>query len=115
MDQFYYKPAEGLDQALMERLRGFSLQSGVLVRGLRWLSAAVLRCWLRVYHRLTIVGRENLPTDRSFVMIANHSSHLDTLCLLAALPFRRLHQAFPAAARDYFCVNWLKAFVARVV
>jgi 1-acyl-sn-glycerol-3-phosphate acyltransferase len=115
MEQWHYDPPAGLDQALMERLRGFPRRSGVLVRGLRSLSAAVLRCWLRVYHRLTIVGRENLPADRSFVMIANHASHLDTLCLLAALPFRRLHHAFPAAARDYFCVNSLKAFLARVV
>jgi 1-acyl-sn-glycerol-3-phosphate acyltransferase len=70
---------------------------------------------LRGYHRLTIVGRQNLPADRSFVLIANHASHLDTLCLLAALPFGRLHRAFPAAARDYFCVSALRAFLARVV
>jgi 1-acyl-sn-glycerol-3-phosphate acyltransferase len=75
----------------------------------------VLRGWLRVYHRLTVVGRQNLPVDRSFVLVANHASHLDTLCLLAALPLRRLHRAFPAAAKDYFCVSAPRALLAAVV
>lgn len=75
----------------------------------------MLRCWLRVYHRLTIVGRENLPADRSFVLIANHASHLDTLCLLAALPISQLHRAFPVAAKDYFCMTALRGLLARVV
>ena len=71
----------------------------MLVRGVRSLAAVVLRVWLRVYHRLTIVGRQNLPADRSFILIANHASHLDTLCLLSALPVRRLHRTFPVAAQ----------------
>ena len=65
----------------------------------------LFRSWLSVYHRLEIVGRENLPANGSFVLVANHTSHLDTLCLLAALPLRQLHRAFPAAARDYFFVT----------
>jgi 1-acyl-sn-glycerol-3-phosphate acyltransferase len=75
----------------------------------------VLRCWLRLYHGITIVGRQNLPADRSFVLVANHASHLDTLCVLSALPIRRLHRAFPAAAKDYFCVSALRAFLAKIV
>jgi 1-acyl-sn-glycerol-3-phosphate acyltransferase len=86
-----------------------------MVRSVRSLAAVVLRCWLRLYHRFTIIGRENLPADRSFVLIANHASHLDTLCLLAALPLRRLHHAFPAAARDYFCVSTPRALFASII
>src|SRR2546421_6850207 len=112
MEQWHYDPAADVDPAQAERLRG---SAGVPVRSVRSLAAAVLRAWLRLYHRLTIVGRENLPADRSFVLIANHASHLDTLCLLSALPFRRLRHAFPAAAKDYFCVSALRAFWAAVV
>jgi len=36
-----------------------------------------------VFARLKITGRENLPRDGSFVMVSNHSSHLDALCLLS--------------------------------
>ncbi len=74
----------------------------MLSYGVRSISAVALRLWLRVYHRLRIIGSENLPADRSCVLVANHASHLDALCLLSAVPLRRLHRAFPAAAADYF-------------
>jgi len=115
MEPWHYDPPPDLDQPLLERLRRFPREPDMLVFGLRWLTASVLRGWLHVYHRLTVVGRENLPRDSSFVMVANHASHLDTLCLLAALPMARLHRAFPAAARDYFFVSGMRAFVAAVV
>src|SRR4051794_14065483 len=114
MEQWRYDPAADLDQALIERLRSFLCEPGLLVYGLRSLAAAALRCWLRLYHRFTIVGRQNLPAGRSFVLIANHASHLDALCLLSALPIRRLHRAFPAAAKDYFCVSGPRALLAAV-
>jgi 1-acyl-sn-glycerol-3-phosphate acyltransferase len=91
------------------------LAPGVLVRGMRSVAAVALRCWLRVYSRLTIVGKQHLPTDRSFILVGNHASHLDALCLLAALPVRQLQRAFPIGARDYFCVNPLRAWLARLV
>src|SRR5947209_4032050 len=90
-------------------------EPGLLVRGVRSMAGVAVRWWLRVYDRLTIVGRQNLPRDRSFVLVANHASHLDTLCLLAALPLGQLHRAFPAAAKDYFCVNALRTLLAKVV
>src|SRR5437762_1292164 len=67
-------------------------ESGMLVCGVRSLAAVVLRAFLRVYDRFTIVGRQNLPVDRSFILVANHASHLDTICLLSALPVRQLHR-----------------------
>ena len=75
-------------------------------------AALPVRAYLRTYHRLRVVGRENLPQSGSFIMIANHASHLDALCLLAALPLHRLHQAYPAAAKDYFSVGWPRLALA---
>lgn len=89
-------------------------EPGLLVRGARSAAALALRCALSVYSRLTIVGRRNLPVGRSFILVANHASHLDTLCLLSALPVRQLHRTYPAAASDYFCVNPLRAFLAKL-
>src|SRR5437667_4022188 len=103
--EWHYESAQDLEQPLIERLRNFPRQPDMLVYGARVLAATIIRGWLRLYHRLEIIGRENLPADRSFILVANHASHLDTLCLLAALPLGKLHRAFPAAAKDYFFVT----------
>jgi 1-acyl-sn-glycerol-3-phosphate acyltransferase len=115
MEPWHFDTRPDPEHSFLERLRRFPREPNRLVFGLRWLTASVLRAWLRLFHRLTIVGRENLPANRSFVMVANHASHLDTLCLLAALPMARLHHAFPAAASDYFFGGGMRAFLATVV
>src|SRR5438477_5033474 len=102
MKKWRYDSARDLDQTIIERLRRFPRDPDMLVYGLRSLAALIIRGWLRAYHRFEIIGHEHLRTNRSFVMVANHCSHLDTLCLLAALPLPKLHRAFPAAASDYF-------------
>src|ERR1041384_3013941 len=71
----------------------------------RLTSAVAIRAALRAYFRFEIEGRERLPRNQSFVMVANHASHLDAVSLLSALPLSSLNQAYPVAARDYFCAN----------
>src|SRR5579862_4106718 len=105
MEAWRYELAEDLQLAPIERLKRFPREPDMLSWGLRSAAAIVLRAWLRTYHRLRIHGIENLPVDQSCVLVANHSSHLDALCLLAAVPMRQLHQTFPAAAADYFFVT----------
>jgi 1-acyl-sn-glycerol-3-phosphate acyltransferase len=114
MTPWRYEPALDLDQSLVERLRRFPREPDMMVYGFRSLVALVLRGWLRMYHRLQITGINNLPTEGSFILVANHASHLDTLCLLAALPLRKLHRAFPAAARDYFFVSAPRLAIAAI-
>ena len=112
MPPWHYEPALDLAQPLLERLRHFPREPDMLVYAVRSLAALLIRGWLRFYHRFTIVGGENLPADESFILVANHSSHLDSLCLLSALPLGKLHRAFPAAAMDVSTVahsSWLAA------
>jgi len=115
MDSWHYDPARDLEKPLLERLKSFPREPDMLVYGARLAAAVVMRAWFRAYHRLTIVDRENLPKTGSFVIVANHASHLDALCLLSALPFGRLHRAFPAAAQDYFFVSIPRILLATVV
>jgi len=110
-----YETAEDLDQPLTERLRSFPRKPDIFVYGLRSLAALAIRSWLRTYHRLRITGRENLPAEESFVLVANHSSHLDALCLVSALPLRKLHRVFPAAAADYFFKSLPRTWIAAAV
>ena len=100
--EWRYKPAPDLEKSLAERLRTFPRYPDMTLYAGRAALQLVMRAYLSVYHRLTIHGREHLPLNESFVMVCNHTSHLDTVSLLAALPVRRVHRAFPAAAADYF-------------
>ncbi len=112
--QWQYATAADIGQSVAERLRNFPREPDLLVYTLRSAAAVALRTWLRGYHRLAITGRENLPPAGSFIMVANHSSHLDALCMLSALPLRKLHRAFAAAAQDYFFVTLSRAAVSSI-
>lgn len=102
MTSWDYAPAPDLDQSLGQRLRRFPRQPHLWMFVLRFLAALFLRAWLKVWNRFTVEGRENLPLGESFVLVANHQSHLDALALKAGLPLSELHRTFPAAAADYF-------------
>jgi 1-acyl-sn-glycerol-3-phosphate acyltransferase len=68
-----------------------------------------------IRNHFEIIGHQNLRTNRSLVIVANHCSHIDTLCLLAALPLRKLHRAFPAAASDYFFQSVPRLWAAAIL
>jgi 1-acyl-sn-glycerol-3-phosphate acyltransferase len=103
VDEWSYRPAPNLERSIAERMRGFPRSPDMSVYLLRAAVQLALRGFLRGYHRLRVSGREHLPPrEASFVLVCNHASHLDALSLLAALPLRRVHRAFPAAAADYF-------------
>jgi 1-acyl-sn-glycerol-3-phosphate acyltransferase len=102
MNALQYNVASNLNHSLAQRWASVAHEPDVLCYGLRAAGAVAARAWLAGYFGLRITGRENLPGRGSFVMVANHASHLDALCLLAALPLGRLHHAHPAAAADYF-------------
>jgi 1-acyl-sn-glycerol-3-phosphate acyltransferase len=80
MKHWRYDTAEDLEQPMIERLRNFPREPDILVYLLRSFAAVSMRAWLRVYHRFEITGLENLPASGSFVLVANHSSHLDAPC-----------------------------------
>src|SRR5260221_396644 len=115
MDSWHYEPTPDFDQPPLARLKNFPRHPDLLVYLFRTVANLVVRTFLRVYHRLEIVGRENLPASGSFIIVANHASHLDALTLLAALPLRKIHRAFPAAASDYFFTNVPKVAFSAVV
>lgn len=114
-DEWRYETVPDLDRSLAERLRNFPREPEMFVYGLRSLAALAMRGWLRLYHRLEVEGRENLPRSGSFVMIANHASHLDAVCLLSVLPLSKLHRAFPVAAADYFFKSLPKTLLSAIV
>ncbi|HEY4283561.1 MAG TPA: lysophospholipid acyltransferase family protein [Chthoniobacterales bacterium] len=103
------------DRELIDGLRRLRGESNFLVPAVRAVASLIIRGLLRIYNRFEIVGQERLRTNRPLVIVANHASHLDTLCLLAALPLRKLDRAFPVAAADYFFQSSLRRWFATVV
>lgn len=55
-----------------------------------------------------------LPPGRPRIFFANHSSNLDTVALLAALPFELRKDARPVAAKDYWTKTWLTRHAALI-
>jgi len=90
----------------------FPRPHGIWVSLLRSGIQLTMRGALRTFHRLEIGGQENLPLDRSFIMVSNHSSHLDAVCLLASLPLTHINRAFPVAAADYFFATPLRSMLS---
>jgi 1-acyl-sn-glycerol-3-phosphate acyltransferase len=115
MRRWFSDSVRDLNQAPVDHLRQFPRDPDVLVYGLRSLGALITRRLLQIYNHFEIIGHQNLRTNRSLIMVANHCSHLDTLCLLAALPLRKLHRAFPAAASDYFFQSVPRLWVAAIL
>ena len=63
---------------------------------------------------VTVVGTEKLKgIERPFIVVANHSSHLDAPLVTGALPQRMSRYLAAAAAADYFFdVAWRRALTA---
>jgi 1-acyl-sn-glycerol-3-phosphate acyltransferase len=115
MKKWLYDGVRDVDQAPIDRLRQFPREPDIIVYGLRSLGALIIRGLLHIYNHFEIIGHQNLRTNRSLVVVANHCSHIDTLCLLAALPLRKLHRAFPAAASDYFFQSVPRLWAAAIL
>ncbi len=115
MENWQYRPSPGIGTPVAESLRSFPREPGMLAYAIRSLAALLLRVWLRTYHRLGIEGRENLPKRGSYVLVCNHTSHLDALCLQCAVPLSRIHSCFPAAAADYFFSSLPRSAISAIV
>jgi 1-acyl-sn-glycerol-3-phosphate acyltransferase len=73
----------------------------------------LVRPFLMLFVGLRVHGREHLPRTDPFILVANHSSHLDAVSLLSLFPLRRLRRIRPVAAADYFERNRVIAAFSR--
>lgn len=64
----------------------------------------------RTYFPLKVFGKENIPQDNSFIIVSNHSSHIDTgiLGVASDLAFNRIAML---AAKDYWFENKVRRFL----
>ena len=112
--KWQYTTDESLDKTFLERLECFPRKPDIFIYLLRCFFASILRFCLKIYHGLNIIGKENIPSEESYILVANHSSHLDALCLSSIVPFKKIHKVFPVAAKDYFFTNVTRTFFSAV-
>jgi 1-acyl-sn-glycerol-3-phosphate acyltransferase len=102
MQDWEIKPARDLDVDPSARHSSYRRESGLISSVARLTAWSAVRTALALMHRLQFAGREHLPVAPSFIMVANHTSHLDVAALRAALPLSWCDQIFPLAAGDLF-------------
>ena len=116
MKSWNYQPAKDLDLKPVERARSLKRESGIWSTCGHVTWHTLIRLYVKSYHRLSVEGRENLPLAPPFVMIANHTSHLDTMILGSTLSCKWCDQVFPVAAGDVFFASSLKSvFSAQLI
>ena len=115
MDRWKFKPAGDFGMPAMERLASLKREAGLPSLAAHFLWGSLTRTYFQVFHRLKIEGLERLPARPPFVLVANHTSHLDALVLACALPLRFRIRAFPIAAGDTFFTKPAKAFFAAML
>lgn len=83
-------------------------------RSLRYFTQRiVMRAVVGSTVQVKVEGLDNLDAlERPFVLVANHSSHLDTTVLLTALPWRVTSHLAVGAASDYFYNHMYRSMAA---
>ena len=114
MTEWKYEPFDCLQRPISESLTVFPREKDISFSAIRFFWNGVMRLWLKLYFRLKISGKQHLPKMGNFVLISNHSSHLDAICLLASLPFRSISTTFALAAKDYFFSTFFRSFFAAI-
>jgi len=106
--KFEYSPAQY--RTILEKVENDRVSNFLRTRVHR-----LIRHMLKKRNDFTVVNQEILSKQTSFVLVGNHSSHLDILCLFSALPLERVNTCYSVAAADYFFSNDIFAYFSRIV
>jgi 1-acyl-sn-glycerol-3-phosphate acyltransferase len=82
--------------------RAYPVERGPLSRALHAGTTLAIATLFRTYNRFEVVDPQLLPSAGPFVLIANHSSHIDALVLASALPWSVRRTTRIVAAGDVF-------------
>ena len=113
MADWKFEPARDLGLPPGERLRSSKRENGLISTGFHLAWWGLVRSYLGIWHRLAISGQQHLPAQPPFILVGNHTSHLDALVLASPLPWRLRDRIFPIAAGDvFFRTPLVSAFAA---
>ena len=73
---------------------------------------SVITNFYKRYFSLECHGLEHIPNGKPYIIMPNHTSHLDTLTVITALG-TKAHRLWTLAARDYWFATRLQGWFAR--
>jgi 1-acyl-sn-glycerol-3-phosphate acyltransferase len=115
VDDWKIEPARDSGLVEAERWKSLRRESGLISTGIHIVCWSLIRTYLAVWHRLRIVGWDNVPSEPPFVLVANHTSHMDALVLASHLSWRLRDQVFPIAAGDVFFDQPVKSALSSMI
>lgn len=64
-----------------------------------------IRFYFKYFHKLRVSGYNPIFSKHSYIIVSNHSSHLDTPLIFSCFPFKNVNKIRAVAALDYFFSN----------
>lgn len=86
-------------------------QKGVVLEARKGLVTG-MRLFLRMYNGYEAIDKEKLKIAPPYILVANHTSHIDTAALFAAVPREWIGLIHPVAASDTFYRNKISAEIS---
>ena len=112
MVKFKLQHARDLDLSPLDRALNVRRERKHLDSVVQPVVTAACGAWLTLAHRIQVKGMAHLPKSPPYVMVANHTSHLDTPAMRHALPADARRRAFTLAAHDTFFKSYVHAAAA---
>jgi len=83
-------------------LKKFNLNSPLVYKCITSISRIFLSILFKIFFRVEVKSKSNLPKNGPFIIYANHTSYLDGLILYSSLPSKLLNDTFFIGFRKYF-------------
>lgn len=101
-ENWHYESAADLKVPWHQRPASELRETGLTGGSGNWVWRQLIRLYIRARHPLTLTGANHIPRETPFVLVANHTSHLDVMVLESIFPEDLAARVFALAAGDYF-------------
>jgi 1-acyl-sn-glycerol-3-phosphate acyltransferase len=89
--------------------------NNIFTRFFRPLLYIFIKFYFQRFHRIKVSGFKKNYSRKSFILIANHSSHLDTPLIFSCFSLDRVNKIRAVAALDYFFSNPVVRVITHVL
>ncbi|WP_432800374.1 lysophospholipid acyltransferase family protein [Poriferisphaera sp. WC338] len=106
--QWQYQTARDHGVSGFERMKSSRREMGLIGAVTCRMWGLMIAAYLKLMHQIEVIDGEYLPRNGPFVIIANHTSHLDALALGSILRKTSRDRVFSIAAEDLFFKNGVR-------